>query len=150
MFKKLFIVVLVVGLSVSMVAMVATACSSHNTVTERVSWGIGSWLGISIANSHTDLGTFSCVDSADILHKNRLFVTGNVDWAVSATVGGTPINGHCPNYYLSVSLNPRQGSPTSISCGRRAIIWVDYHLRHLQCLVGGNYIAVVTYTATTR
>ena len=152
MLKKL----LIVALSIWMLMSVATfACNSHGIwycpqkAQERVLWSIRPWLSLRIEHSFTDLGTFSCRDSADIIGANHLYIDGNVAWSLSAKVGGIPINGHCPNYFLSVTMTPSNGSAKTVLCDRKAEARVDYHLRHLNCLVPGNYTAVVVYTVTS-
>ena len=89
-------------------------------------------------------------DTSDILHGNRLFVDGNIAWEVSASVGGILINGHCPNYWLSVTLDPSSGGAETVVCHQKATVWINYHLTNLECLGVGDYLGVVTYTVTAQ
>ena len=138
------------------VATVAFACNrppsnAHycpRSVHETVFWTVLPWLSLSIAHHFTDLGNVTCSNTKYVPHANYLVIRGNVDWQVSASVGGH-IDGHCANYYLSVSLNPSQGTASQL-CNDGKQIWIDYHLRNLECLRPGNYTAVVVYTATAR
>ena len=151
--KKVIVLVLVALLSIATVALACNRPPANvhycpASVQETVAWSILPWLSLSIHNDFTDLGNLTCLTSKNYVHGNYLTLRGNVDWQVTATISGR-IDGHCANYYLSVSLNPSQGTASQL-CNDGKQIWIDYHLRNLECLRPGNYTAVVVYTATAR
>jgi hypothetical protein len=123
---------------------------SSNTARETAAWSVLPWLSLSIRHSFPDLGAIGFQDSADFIGKNYLFVRGNASWELSARVTGALIAGHCPDYFLSVSLSPNKGSASTVGCGREVKVKVDYHLKHLECLPPGNYLATIIYTATVK
>jgi len=134
-------------------SMVGLACQKlpsiqycPKSVQETVVWTMLPWLSLSINQTLTDLGNVSCSDTKEVLHANFLTVRGNVNWQINVAVSGPQINGHCPNYYLSISLEPPQGTASQLCQGKK--VWIDYHLRHLGCLPPGNYLAIVEYTVS--
>ena len=150
--KKVLLIVIALAFLVSLGAAAChppvTYCPK--TVQERVIWSVKPWLSLSIEHRLTDLGDLSCRDSASFPNRNRLWVDGNVAWSVTASVGGSSIGGHCPNYFLSVALSPSHGSASSILCERKAEVDISYDLHHLSCLPAGNYAAVITYTVAAQ
>lgn len=154
--KKVAVLLMVVVLGVAMMATVAFACQNHQNpsvhycpkrVHETVVWTALPWLSLSIGHSSTDLQNVYCTDSKEVQHGNYLVVKGNIDWQLTASVSGR-ISGHHASYYLSIALDPSQGTASDLCGGKK--VWINYHLRNLSCLPPGDYTAMVTYTVTAR